>query len=434
MAKKAKTRRHPGVALIPDDPEQRHWWKVRYRHPDTGKMVKRTLDRALRTKAMREDYAVTLSEQLARRRLELESGATRATGTPFSDAIQRYYDAHPRLRPRAVVTYKLATDKLIAFAHKRGIKTVDDLNRAKLMMFREQIVNEPKRYSVPNGKRGAKRTEGERRSAHSINRELRAVSTALRYLVDCDLFSKLSHDDIRRACKPLKAPHERKDYLKPAEIKRLLEAAQRHDREVFKVTRAKGSQPTPRYPAIAPFTMFVLLTGMRFGEAIGLQWKDVDLDALDAGGKKVGEIYISAKSKTSKARTVGLEVSPMLRKLLVAQKLRTGGKGTVWGLTDGAANAAMKRLVAKYGAPKGAGWQKLRITCATFLCNAVGIFGTASPFKESRQLGHSIKVAEDHYVGLIRGIPIEAKDLESAMQIAKPCTAIVEQVQTRRAA
>jgi hypothetical protein len=36
---------------------------------------------------------------------------------------------------------------------------------------------------------------------------------------------------------------------------------------------------------------------------------------------------------------------------------------------------------------------------------------------ESRQLGHSILVAEKHYAGLIRGIPIEARTLEAAMQI-----------------
>ena len=81
------------------------------------------------------------------------------------------------------------------------------------------------------------------------------------------------------------------------------------------------------------------------------------------------------------------------------------------------ARSPTKRLKERYGAPPAAGWQVLRVTTATYLCNAPGIYGSASPFMESRQLGHSVIVAEKHYAGLIRGIPIDAKTLEAAMQI-----------------
>jgi hypothetical protein len=89
----------------------------------------------------------------------------------------------------------------------------------------------------------------------------------------------------------------------------------------------------------------------------------------------------------------------------------------------------MRRLLDAYGAPRGAGWQILRVTYATYLCNAIGIYGTASPFMESRQLGHSITVAERHCAGLIRGIPIEARDLETALQIEDLCAQVVKAVQ-----
>lgn len=185
---------------------------------------------------------------------------------------------------------------------------------------------------------------------------------------------------------------------------------------------------TSKYPAIAPFVAFVGLSGCRFGEAIDLTWDRVDLDALDASGKAVGEIYIDSSSKTAKARTIGLEVSPALRKLLSAQRLKTGGKGSVFGLTQDEANAAMKRLKSDYGAPDAAGWQMLRRTTATYLCNAPGIYGAASPFMESRRLGHSVIVAEKFYAGLIRGIPIEAKTLESAMQIKKEAKQVIASI------
>jgi hypothetical protein len=69
-----------------------------------------------------------------------------------------------------------------------------------------------------------------------------------------------------------------------------------------------------------------------------------------------------------------------------------------------------------FGAPKF-DWQMLRSTCATYLTNAQGIFGSATVFLSARQLGHSVTVAERHYLNVHRGIPREARTLEAAMQI-----------------
>jgi integrase len=440
-------RKHSGVTLIKPEPARERvdsktgklkrsgamGWRVRFTDPDSGKTVKRALDRSLRTKADREDYACRLSDQLARRRLDLESGASKATGTPIADAIQRFFAAHPSLRPKTVTTYEAGTDKLVRFAQKHRIRTVDDLDRRKLMVFREQLIKQPKRQNAAKGRRGQKIEGAERRSNESINRELRAVKTCLLYLIDADLFTKLSPDDVRRCCKPLKTSTDRKDFMRPAAMQKLLAAARRHDSDTFRATRAEhGGEArqgmTPKYPPIAPIVLFVGLSGCRFGEAIDLTWDRVDLDALDASGKAVGEIYIDSSSKTAKARTIGLEVSGVLRTLLAAQRLKTGGKGSVFGLTPGEARAGMKRLKAQYGAPEAAGWQILRVTVATYLCNAPGIYGAASAFMESRQLGHSILVAEQHYVGLIRGIPIEARTLEAAMQIEAEAAKIVKTI------
>jgi hypothetical protein len=106
--------------------------------------------------------------------------------------------------------------------------------------------------------------------------------------------------------------------------------------------------------------------------------------------------------------------------------LANGGKGAVFGLTRGTADAAGKRLIAEYGAPKGFGWQMLRRTCGTFLTNAPGIFGASSAYRSAKQLGHSVTVAERYYVDVARGIPREARTLEAAMQIEDVMARVAE--------
>jgi integrase len=423
MAKR-KTRKHPGVYILPKDDKARTWYRVRYTNPDSGKITKKTLPRALRTRTMREDYACRLSDQLARRQLELESGAPKATGTPFADAIQRFYDAHPTLRPKTVATYKLATDKLIRFAEEHRIRTVDHLDRRKLMMFREQIVNQPKQHAV-KGRRGQKADGSERRSNQSINRELRAVSTALRYLIDCDLFARLSTDDVRRCCKPLKAPAERKEFLRPAATRKLLAAALRHDAETFKETRAElaglgVAGRTPKYPQVAGFALYILLTGCRLGEALRLQWENIDLED--------GEIHIGTESKTSKTRDIDMAPSAALRRLLAAQRLRTGDTGSVWGLTEGEAETAMQRLRTDYGAPASFTYQVLRVTCQSYLASAPSIYGAASIFLAARRGGHSVAVCERHYAGAVKNISPEAKTVEAAMQIESETDQVIASI------
>ena len=100
----AKKRKHPGVTLVQPIPARERidpktgevkrsgatWWGVRFVDADTGRTVRKTLDRTLTTIAAREDYAVRLSERLGRRRLELEGGAVRATGTPLGAAEKRF--------------------------------------------------------------------------------------------------------------------------------------------------------------------------------------------------------------------------------------------------------------------------------------------------------------------------------------------------------
>ena len=73
-------------------------------------------------------------------------------------------------------------------------------------------------------------------------------------------------------------------------------------------------------------------------------------------------------------------------------------------------------------------------TCAPVLVNAPGVFGAASAFRESRQLGHSVTIAERHYAGLLRGVPSSAKTIEVAMQVEELAEQVVAQVEASQAA
>jgi len=421
--RKRRTRSpHPGVVLLRPDPAGRHpHWRARFTDPDTGRSTKQTLA-ALPTADARRDWAIRKSRTIGKRRMDLDAGAPRATGTGLADALDRYFKDHERLRPGTLGIYRRAADKLATWGAKAGVRSADDLTGAHVVAFRASLVREPLNAPVKGGKRGKREAAEQTRAPTTVNAELRAIGTVLNYLRRLGLLPKISADDLSDGLAKLASNVERLDYRKPAELRKLLEAALRHDAEKFEATREEHAgkrEPgtTPRYTPIAPFVAAALLTGMRAGELIDLDWKRVDLEALDHDGRPVGEIYVTAASKTHRARTVGLEVSPMLRTLLTALKLKTGGKGSVFGITRGEAKASERRLRVEFGAPDGCNWQALRRTCGTFLTNAPGIFGAASAYRSAKQLGHSVAVAEKHYVDVARGVSRDARDLESAMQI-----------------
>ncbi len=422
---------HPGVVLVRPDDEHPHW-RARHLDPDSGRMVKVRLDPlAVSTAEARREWATAKARSLARRKMALESGAARGTGTALETAVGKYYEAHQQLRERTLAEYKAATDKLLSWAARSGVQSADDLTRAKLLTFRESILNAPKKKAAKRAKRGAFRETKERRAAATINRELRGVRVVLGYLAELDLLPKIHEGDLRRALKKLPLTVEAPTFLRPPEIAALLEAALAHDEETFRETRAEHSgeaEPgsTARYIEIAPFVAVLLLTGMRLGEALTLQWHQVDLAALGHDGKPVGEIHLSGSAtKTKRARNIDLAVSPMLRELLGVLRAAGKKKGPVFSLTADLAGSTAKRLRSKFEAPESFSWQVLRSTCGTYLTNAPGIFGAASAYRSARQLGHSVAVAEKHYLGLVR-LPPDARTLEAAMGIAALLARVID--------
>ncbi|HEY5377117.1 MAG TPA: hypothetical protein VIK01_25730 [Polyangiaceae bacterium] len=302
---KRKRRKHPGVTLLKPEPKRRIGHRAKFKDPETDEWTKESLDAALRTVEMREDWAVRKSKALAKRRLEIEAGAARATNTALGTAIDRYYEAHARLREKTVKGYKAATAKLLEWAARNGVRSGDDLTRAKLIGFREGLIAEPKRAAAPKAKRGARRPTPARRSPASVNRELRGVRVVLGYLAELDLLTRIHEGDLRRALKKLPITTEEAEFLKPAELAAVLQAALAHDAEKHTETREehRGLRPlgsTPRFEPIAPFVALLVLTGMRLGEAVGLEWRHVDLHARGLDGQEVGEIHLNGEKSSSR--------------------------------------------------------------------------------------------------------------------------------------
>lgn len=413
MAKRVRGRRHPGVALKKPDPDRRIGWRAQYVDPDSGSTVRETLPADLTTAELREAWAVRKSKALARRRLELEGGAMRETGAGLDKALDRYFEDNPNLRPTTLGVYRRASDRFAEWSAKHGVKSADDVTGPRLVAFRGWLVRLPLRTSKAGGKRGARKDTEERREPASVNRDLRAIGTILTHLRRAGLLPHVTGDALADALQKLPESVERIDFRRPPELRALLDAALRHDAATFEATREehagkRETGTTPRHKPIAPLVVGAMLTGMRLGELVGLTWERVDVDA--------GEIYIGAESKTHRARTVDLSVSPALAEMLRTRRPKSG-TGSVFGLTYGEAKAAEKRLRGEYDAPAGCGWQALRRTAGTFLTNAPGIFGAASAYRSARQLGHSVQVAERHYLGVVRVSP-DARSLEAALGIA----------------
>jgi len=422
------TKKHPGVTLMKPEPARERidpktgkvkrsgamGWRVRFFDPDEKRTKRRALDRTLTTKAQREDYAVKLSGRLGKRRLELEDGAVRATGAPLRAAEARFYASLVKKRERTRETYREGTDRFLRWAEENRVQTCDDLTRGRVIAFRESLLAEDV-------------------AAATCNKWIRSTKRMLAYWVDADLCPKLDHADLKRI-KQEPTATELREFLSPAKVRKLLQACERHDGATYTLTRREKTAGlragTPRYQPISGFALFVLLTGCRLNEAVRLDWKDVDLDALDHSGKPTGQFQIrGSNSKTGKPRTVSLSISPALRRLMAAQRLRTGGRrGKVWAVTEDEAKGAMKRLRKEYGAPASFTWQALRRTCSTYLVNSPGVFGAASAYMAARQLGHGVDVMEKNYAGLVHGIDPSLRDLESVLGIKEHATRIVKQV------
>lgn len=419
-ASKSKKRSpHPGIVLLKPS-GRRVSWRARYEDPDSGKLVFESLEPlALRTAEARRDWGIRKAKALAKRRLELADGAVRKTGMPVADGLALFFEGKRGLRERTMAGYRKASAHFRNWCETAGVATLDQITKPRLLEFRD---------SVTSATRQTK--EGGQRSGFTINRELREVSVLLHWLHERGKLASCSGDDLRNGLKRIRASVDRIEFLGRGEPAALLRACIQHDRAMYVETRAEhrgegAAGSTPRYDLVSPFALTVILTGMRFSEALNLEWSQVDLGALGHDGQPVGELYLRAETvKTKRGREVSFDVSPVLLPLFEAMKKGAAGPRVFHWLTGDILNAASKRLKAS-GAPAAFSWQALRRTCGTYLTNSPGIHGSASAFHSAKRLGHGVAVAEKHYLGTVKGIPHKARTLESAMALEQEAAEIV---------
>jgi integrase len=367
-----------------DNGGRRRAWRARY-HDVSGKRVTVTLEpRDAHTYETRLAWAIKLSESLQRVRGDVKAGVTHVReDVSLPKAVERFFAAHPRLSDATRRSYQTA---IATFVRGRERMTTLQLTPIVLAHWRAERVNAQRHNTRRGGSRGEKAATGTLRSAATANKDLRSVGRWLEWMRGASLV-RLSKDDLRAALRKERVEHERKPFLSREQISELLEACERHDADA------------ERYAPITPFVRFLLLTGMRVGEALALEWRDVSDQTVHVRAAVV---------KTRHHRKIDLSVSPTALHGLA----RGAPHSSLFGLTEGEARAALKRLAAA-GAPKFT-WHALRRTCGTFLTCAPSIYGAASAYMSAKRLGHSVAIAERHYVGEVR-VGREATTLEQAM-------------------
>jgi len=444
--KKSKRRTrsgHPGVVICSRKlPSGRVQWRARFCDTDTGRLMDVVLDALVLGSAdARREWAMKKARWLAARRMEILSGAPRATPKTIENAIADYNERCKRtLRDRTRRTYGQGIERFRCWANKNGIVRVADLGVQQLSTFKDHLIALPHQRQKRGGRRGERQEVPQYRGPNAVNAEMRPVKTLLTVWRRAGLLPLLTSDDVADALMPLPTPRERVVFLVATKISSLLSACLAHDAATYAETRAEHSGngkvgTTSRYDPIAPFTAFLLLSGCRCSEALTLRWDSVDLSSLGDDGMQAGEIHLRAADvKTATSRSIDLAVSPALRELLMAMKPLARGRYVFGGerpLPYSAVESARKRLRKDYGAPTFT-WQDLRRTTASYLTNAAGIFGSASLYRSAVQLGHSAEVAQRRYLHVVKGISRDACCLEAAMDCQALVHAIVRVVGSAR--
>lgn len=347
---------HPGIVVRPGRPAKGEKPHIRFLDPDTGRPKTKAIPEGLAGDEL-DRWLIKRSAELMLRKVETDPSPGESIS--ITAARRLYVQEMHRLKESTLEQYGYTLNKLEAWCAENKLTNLNQLTRQWLRKFRRHL-DEPGR------------------AAASVNRDLTAASAFLRHCCKEGRLS-LTLEDFTFGLERLDDDFEKKDPLKPEQIRALVQSL----------------EPGP----FEDYVLGVLLTGLRRSEALQLAPEDVVGDAI---------MLPASKSKTGQARRIDLSVSPTL---LVNDKL---SKSIPYGLTEDALRyqreASSKQLGFKWGP------QILRVTCGTYLTCAPGIYGGASAYMSAKRLGHSVAIAEKHYVGMVNIDPA-AKTLEQALGI-----------------
>lgn len=356
------------------------YWRVRYRDPDTSKIMKvRVPSHLVHDAELRRGHAVELAKKLNGRRDELRGGASKHTeaDTKLEPAFKIYFDGlAKRKRAGTQRNYRATCDRFLAWCALPTVqlRTVRQLSRGALA-----------RWAAARGAESVK--------ASTVNRDLKNLSAVLNKLRKLEVV-RMTTEDISDGLDLLDTETERREFLRASDLGTLVAACRKYD------------AANPGKPSSLGLVLFLLLSGMRVAEALGLEWRDVSDTEINVR---------SLVSKTNSGRGVGLACSPLLA-ALVSERANHRPHDLVlgdWSKAD--IHILRKVLAAEHGAPRFTS-QALRCTCGTFLTCAPGIYGGASAYMSAKRLGHSVTIAEKHYTGVIE-VDRDARTLDAVMQL-----------------
>lgn len=435
---------HPGVMIRRRKLAGRNAYSYRFRDPLTKKLVEKIFDRKLFPDELsRTRRAEEISEAIRKKRDEIASGIAIKTSTKIETGISSF-ESQCRsipLREPTVKKYLYASGIFRDWTTICQTTEIEKIRKGTLTAFVKYLRNRNKEAPLKGGRAGERQPTNEGLTQNTIDGILRPVKAMLNSWAEDELLP-LTPVEIKLGLK-FESHKKRFEprYFKPEDCRRLLEAAIKHDEETIAVGSENDRRlrflelAAARRAPIAPIVLFFLLSGCRHKEVRNLRWDNVRLDSMDSNGNRVGEIFLESKdTKTNAWRTIGLEVCPSLRELLSALKRYAGDNKYVFGgdspLAATSLNMPRQRLREQYGV-RPFTWQHLRQTTGTYLTNAPGIYSAASVYLSARQLGHSVAIAEKHYLGVERGISRDARTLEQAMQIEDLAKKIIDRVTSR---
>jgi integrase len=183
-------------------------------------------------------------------------------------------------------------------------------------------------------------------------------------------------------------PKQRPQPLKKSEVQAVLEAFRTHQ----------------NYKHYADFVEFMLGTGVRTGEAIGLRWCHVSEDCKQVWiGEVISRGGVRKATKTNRDRT--LILTPKLQAMLQRRKAESAGE-LVFPAPKGGAiddhnfrNRAWVKVLEFAGIP----YRKPYITRSTMISHALAQGG--NPVEIAELTGHDVEVLYKNYAGVIESTP-----------------------------
>lgn len=434
----AKTASRRGVALVKRVlPSGKVSWLGRWTDPRTGKRKFISMESIGKTSAQaRNRWARDKSAALLKERgaLAVSRPVEEPKRTRLSDAVAEF-DAETQrrveigdLRPATLRDYAVAGRVLSAWAAEAGLEFAQDIRADALPSLKAWIIDRPRHVSEKSSKgrkakRGARVATAQRRSPSSANHDLRVVRAALAHWRRCGLVN-VTRDELADRLPPLRVERQESDALGPQDARSLILACLRHDAE------------TNTAAPLSLVALSLLLLGVRSSEFLALRWDDVNPDHREEGGSEpVGAVTVqAAASKTRRARVVSFAVSPAMRPLLAAWKVRTAAESSGLVFGDLVTASTMKRgfdlAARRHGGPR-VGPQRLRRTTGSVLVCAPGILGSAAVALASHRQGHTQQIAEKFYQRAIQGLPRDARTVEDALGIADLVPRVLDVVQGR---